>query len=338
MSLDYPYQDAPEKHQSVTIHSHVKWVRSPLPFSLASINCYLLKDGDGWCVVDTGMNGQNSIDTWESIIDTQLDGKPITRVIVTHHHPDHIGLAGWFCEKFQVPFYTTELEYYYTRAFYAPKRKDQYWESVKYFDLSAIDKESRDAVLADSTYGELVWEVPSAFHRIEDGESLKIGDFEWQAITTRGHAPEHLSLYCEALDLYISGDQVLPEITSNVSISSTQATANPLKDWFTAHDIVAHRVPDSVLVLPAHQLPFKGLHRRLQAVVDHHKERLEQIESLSLAPIDAQSISRKLFKRELDNFQNFLAVGEVMAHLNWLVAEGRMQVKVENGINQFLKI
>ncbi|MCG8671842.1 MAG: MBL fold metallo-hydrolase [Pseudomonadales bacterium] len=335
MSLTFPFTEAPENHQVVTIHPHVKWVRSPLPFSLAHINCYLLKDGDGWCVLDTGMNGKEAISRWEKIIAEGLDGAPITRVISTHHHPDHNGLAGWFCDTYKVPFYTTEAEYYYTRTFYAPKRSERYWESAEYFDRTGINEESKEALLADSNYSHMVTEVPGAFHRVVDGDRLKIGDYEWEAITTRGHSPEHLSLYCEALDMMLSGDQVLPAITSNVSISPTQAYANPLKDWFDAHDKVKARIPDSVLVLPAHELPFKGLHQRLQAVVDHHHERLDKIVTLCGTSINPQEITNELFDREMDEFQNFLAVGEVMAHLNWLLNEKRVSVCVENGVYQF---
>lgn len=317
MAISYPLSDAPENYGAVTIHPHVKWVRSPLPFSLAHINCYLLKDGEGWCVVDTGMQGKNAIQTWQNVIKHSLNGESITRVISTHHHPDHIGLAGWFCDQFQIPFYTTEAEYYYTRTFHAPKRQSPYWESVQYFDRTAMREDSKNALLADSNYTHLVAEVPSAFHRLSDGNIIKIGDFHWQVITTRGHSPEHLSLYCEELDMYISGDQVLPEITSNVSVSSTQPKANPLQDWFAAHEKIKNHVPDSVLVLPAHQLPFRGLHHRLQEVIDHHQERLDKILTLCKTPLNTQQLTDLLFDREMDPFQNFLAVGECLAHLNW---------------------
>ena len=135
--------------------------------------------------------------------------------------------------------------------------------------------------------------------------------------------------------MMLSGDQVLPGITSNVSISPTQAYANPLQDWFDAHEKVRRRIPDSVLVLPAHELPFKGLHQRLQAVVDHHHERLDQIVTLCAEKNNPQQITNALFDREMDEFQNFLAVGEVMAHLNWLLKEKRVAVKLEKGVYQF---
>ncbi|MDX1694107.1 MAG: MBL fold metallo-hydrolase [Ketobacteraceae bacterium] len=299
-------------------------MRSPLPFSLDHINCYLIHDGEGWAVVDTGMKGRKAIEQWKAVIADALDGLPITRVISTHHHPDHIGLAGWFCDSFKVPFYTSEAEYFYTRAFHGPKRKEGYWETINYFNLTNMRQSSRDALLGDNNYHQMVWDVPSAFHRLQDGDHFAIGDTIWEVITTRGHAPEHVSLYCESLGLLISGDQVLPEITSNVSITSTQAYADPLQDWFDAHNKIREQVPDGAMVLPAHQLPFRGLHERLDEVVAHHHERLDRIITLCTAPKDPQTLTDELFNKEMDAFQNFLAVGECMAHVNWLLARGKL--------------
>lgn len=335
MGNSYPFSEGPEPGQAISIHPLVKWVRLPLPFSLDHINCYLIRDGEGWCVVDTGMKGDKAIAIWQQLIRDALDGLPVTRVIATHHHPDHIGLAGWFGDTFQVPFYTSEAEYFYTRTFHAPKREERYWESVAYFDLTDMREESKNALLGDNNYHHMVWEVPSAFHRLKDGETVSIGDTQWQVITTRGHSPEHVSLYCAGLDMLVSGDQVLPEITSNVSISSTQAYANPLQDWFDAHQKIRDSVPDSVLILPAHQLPFHGLHDRLDEVVAHHHERLDKILTLSQSPKSAQTLTNKLFERDMDSFQNFLAVGECMAHINWLLEEKRMSRNEVEGVWMF---
>ena len=328
MSLRYPFQQPPGKGEAVTITSDLKWLRSPLPLSLNHINCYLLRDegpqGEpGWCILDTGMNGEAAKQQWLDVIESQLDGEPITRVIVTHHHPDHVGLAGWLCDNYQVPLYATETEYFYTSAFNAEQRAQPYWEVKRYFDQTGISETDRQALLANQDYNHLVSGVPGAFHRIKDGDHIQIGRHSWEAITTRGHAPEHLCLYCREQDILISGDQVLPEITSNVSVTPTQPQANPLQDWMQAHAIMAARVPDSVLILPAHQLPFYGLHERLNAVVDHHNERLDALLALMQHPKTAQQLTRELFDKSLDSFQNFLAVGEVVAHLYYLMEQGR---------------
>ncbi|MBA55034.1 MAG: hypothetical protein CMK89_11320 [Pseudomonadales bacterium] len=337
MSLDcaskhYPFQTPPGQGEAIAINEQVKWLRSPLPLSLNHINCYLLRDEGGWCVVDTGMNGDAARQQWLDVIETQLDGEPITRVIVTHHHPDHVGLAGWLCDTHQVSLYTTEAEYLYTCAMNAASgdgsRNAPYWEVTRYFNQTGISETDRNALLDNKDYNHLVSSVPAAYHRIQDGDRIQIGSQQWEAITTRGHAPEHLCLYCRELDILISGDQVLPEITSNVSVSPTVPEDNPLDDWLQAHDKMATRVPDSVLVLPAHQLPFTGLHGRLQEVIEHHRERLDALLALMDQPNSsqrksAQQLTREMFDKSLEPFQNFLAVGEVVAHLHYLLAEGR---------------
>jgi glyoxylase-like metal-dependent hydrolase (beta-lactamase superfamily II) len=321
MSLYFPFQDVPGSNQSVDITPDIKWIRSPLPMSLNHINCYLLRDENGWCVLDTGMNGEASKQQWLDVIESQLEGESISRVIVTHHHPDHVGLAGWLCDSYNVPLYMTETEYFYTRAFNSESRPEPYWEVTQYFNRTGISQSDRNALLDNKHYNHLVSSAPTSFHQVKDGQILKIGQHQWQAITTRGHAPEHLCLYCAELNILISGDQVLPGITSNVSVSPTLPDANPLRDWFYAHEKVAKQVPDGVTVLPAHQLPFVGLHERLAAVVEHHQERLDVLLNLCEKPGTAQDLTRSLFDRELESFQNFLAVGECVAHLHYLLEQ-----------------
>lgn len=323
MTLHYPFNEPPGKGNAVSINEQVKWLRSPLPLSLNHINCYLLRDGDGWAVVDTGMNGAASRQQWLDVIAAELDGAPLTRVFATHHHPDHVGLSGWLCERYRIPLWMSESEYFHTRAFNAPRR-DPYWEVDQYFVRAGMSLESQQSLYANDDYNHMVSDVPLSYHRVADQDVIRIGDFDWLAITSRGHAPEHLSLYCAELNLYLSGDQLLPKITSNVSVSPTAPTADPLGDWLQAHARIPALVPEDALVLPAHQLPFQGVHTRLQQVVDHHEQRMASLETLCEIPKTAQQLTEQLFDRKLDAFQNFLAVGECLAHLHRMLAEGRV--------------
>lgn len=340
MSLSFPFSQPPGSGDVVEITPDVKWLRSPLPMSLDHINCYLLRDTEkdgvqGWCVVDAGMNGDAARQQWLDVIEGQLPGERISRVIATHHHPDHVGLVGWLCDQFQVPLFMTEGEYFHTVAFNAfnsVSREQPYWEEQQYFDRTGISEADRKVLLANQDYNHLVSPVPSSFHRLRDGMRVKIGCHQWQVITTRGHAPEHLCLYCAEQGILISGDQVLPGITSNVSVSPTQPDDNPLRDWIDAHETVRQRVPDTVLVLPAHQMPFYGLHQRLTAVVDHHRERLDALVDLMSPPKTAQQLTKELFKRELEAFQNFLAVGEVVAHLHYLLEQGLIRRELRGDV------
>jgi len=335
MGLHYPFTDPPGTGNAVSITPDVKWLRSPLPISLGHINCYLLRDGDGWCVLDTGMNGAAARQQWLDVIEAELQGAPLTRVIVTHHHPDHVGLAGWLCDRFRIPLYMSESEYFHSLAFSAPRRSQPYWEVDQYFARAGMSLDSQQSLYANDDYNHMVSEMPASYHRITDGQRVRIGDFEWQAITTRGHAPEHLSLYCRERNLYISGDQLLPKITSNVSVSPVAPEADPLADWLDAHDKLTAIVPDEATVLPAHQLPFTGVHVRAAQVVHHHQQRMDQIHTLCQQPATAQVLTEKLFDRKLDAFQNFLAVGECMAHLHRLLALGRVERTLTEGVFHF---
>lgn len=327
MSLEFPFQNPPKGNQVVDIHADVKWIRQDLPMSLNHINCYLLRDGPGWCVVDAGMNLEPSRKNWLDILEGTLNGATITRVIATHHHPDHIGLAGWLVDSFQARLFTTELEYFYCRTFRAPREEGQiHWSMQELLKRMCIKKESlKHLSKGGNGYGAVVSKLPSTFRQVKDGDVLSIGDHQWTAITTRGHAPEHLSLYCAELNVYISGDQVLPKITSNVSVPSFNPDANPLQDWYESHDKVAACVPDSVLVLPSHELPFEGLHERLKDVLQHHDERLNILLEACDKPNNAQALTDILFDRELDAFANYMAVGECLAHLHLLMERGLVE-------------
>lgn len=332
MTLQYPFSDPPGKGFAITIHDDVKWLRTPLPLSLDHINCYLLRDGDGWAVLDTGMNGEKSRAQWLAVIDAELQGAPLTRVFVTHHHPDHVGLAGWLCDRYNIPLWMSESEYFHARAFNAPKRSRPYWEVEQYFRQTGMSLESQQSLYDNDDYNHVVSEIPEAYHRMADQQHIQIGGRDWLAITSRGHAPEHLSLYCAELNIYLSGDQLLPKITSNVSVSPTAPNADPLGDWLEAHARLPNLLPDDALVLPAHQLPFRGVHTRLREVVEHHEQRMDALLELCSTPQDAQQLTTKLFDRKLDTFQNFLAVGECLAHLHRLLALGKVRRELRQGV------
>lgn len=335
MTLQYPISDTPGKGTTIDIHPDVKWLRTPLPMSLDHINCYLLRDGEGWAVVDTGMNGEASRAQWLEVIEGELKGAPLTRVFVTHHHPDHIGLAGWLCDRYRIPLWMSESEYFHACTFNAPRRREPYWEVAQYFIQSGMSLEHRQSLFENDDYNHVVSALPDAYHRVADQQRIRIGEHEWLAITSRGHAPEHLSLYCAELNLYLSGDQLLPRITSNVSVSPNAPDADPLADWLAAHERLPQLLPDDALVLPAHQRPFRGVHTRLREVVEHHHQRLDRLWGLCDQPQTAQQLTERLFERKLETFQNFLAVGECLAHLHYLLATGRIQRTLCDGVHYF---
>jgi len=206
----------------------VKWQRMPLPFALNHINLWALEDGDGWTLVDTGMKTPQTAATWETILAGPLAGRPIKRVICTHMHPDHVGMAGWLTRRFNCPLWMTRLEYVTCRMLVADTGREAPADGLGFYGAagwSPADLERYKARFGE--FGNMVYTLPDSFHRLSDRDEIVIGQHRWQAVIGRGHSPEHLCLYCPELRVLISGDQVLPKITSNVSVFPTEPAADP---------------------------------------------------------------------------------------------------------------
>jgi glyoxylase-like metal-dependent hydrolase (beta-lactamase superfamily II) len=251
----------------------------------------------------------------------------VKAVLSTHFHPDHIGMAGWLCEKWRVPFFMTQGEYLSGLSFSRMKQEHFSWSSEQHFHRAGYSAQQIDDARANfGGFGPYISPMPTAYRRLEDGQVLTVNDRRWRVIVGRGHSPEHACLYCGELNALISGDQVIPRITSNISVMGGEPEANPLKDWLYSHERFLESLPADALVLPAHNAPFYGLHQRLRQLIEHHEDHLLALEE---ACVDdqptAMALLPVLFKRELDTHQVGLALGECIAHLNYLCQRGQLQ-------------
>ena len=308
----------------------------PLPMALDHINLYLLADHDGWWIIDTGIAVGPTQSLWEQIFTDRLGGKPIKAVLATHYHPDHVGMAGWLCERWQVPFYMTQTEYLSGLAFSRMGSEHFSWSSAQHLQRSGYTPQHiAQARERFSGFGDIIKPMPMAYRRLVDGTNLSINGHHWRVVVGSGHSPEHACLFCETLNILISGDQVIPHITSNVSVMGGEPEANPLKDWLNSHERFLADLPMDALVLPAHNAPFYGLHERLRYLIEHHEDHLQALEeacqdrnptALDLLPV--------LFKRPLDDSQTGLALGECIAHLNYLCQRGQLERNL-NGAGHF---
>ncbi len=266
--LDYPIGKIPGPAQAVKIADGVHWIRMPLPFALDHINLWLLEDGDGWTLVDTGIKLTEIRHLWEKVFEGPMGGRPVKRIIVTHMHPDHFGLAGWLATRFRAPLWMTRLEYLVGRSLALDSWDEMPWEIVDFFIRAGFDGDALEAV-KQSGYGRFSDDVirpPAAFRPIRDTESIRIGNYDWQVVVGRGHSPEQATLHCPALGILIAGDQILPRITPNVSVFAAEPEANPLQAWFASLERF-RELPDDLLVLPSHNEPFLGLHTRIDAIL-----------------------------------------------------------------------
>jgi glyoxylase-like metal-dependent hydrolase (beta-lactamase superfamily II) len=335
--LTYPLgRRGPEAGGLIALAEDVGWARLPIPGSLKHINVWVLEDGDGVALVDTGLNIRACREGWDALFGGPLAGRRVTRIIVTHFHPDHLGLAGWLCERFDVPLWMTRGEWLFGRMLTADVRDEPPREAFSYWRAAGWDEE-RIAVEAAKGWGRfasMVSPIPVSFIRLEEGDGLNIGGRSWRVVTGNGHCPEHACLIGEAAGLIIAGDQVLPRITSNVSLSLSEPEADPLGDWLASIDKL-RSLPDSLLVLPSHGEPFTGLHARLDALAHGHADRLDALHAKLSEPCRAVDCFGTLFARQIDDNMLGLATGEAMAHLRRLEVEGRAVRDVRGGVHWY---
>ena len=318
-ALDYVFGDTlPTSGSTLEVAPGVRWVRMGLPFALDHINLWLLEDGDGWTLIDCGIANDATRSAWEQIFKHELQGKPVKRLIVTHCHPDHVGLASWLCERWQIPMWMTVGEYGFARMMAAGLAGADGPAAVPHFRRHGLTDAGQLAQLEGrkNYYPTLVPSMPLSFNRLESNQPVQIGAHAWQVIIGQGHSPEHAALYCQTLGVLISGDMVLPRISTNTSVFAIEPEANAVSQYLSSLEKFLPLDPHT-LVLPSHGKPFRGLHERIQQLQNHHADRLAEVLQACATPQSAADIVPIMFKRALDMHQLSFALGEALAHLHW---------------------
>lgn len=335
--LSYPFAEAPQPGTVTQVAPGVMWLRMPLPFSLDHINLWAIREADSWTIVDTGIRTNDTLRAWTQLFAGALGDVPVGRVICTHMHPDHIGLAGWLTRRFGARLWTTRLEYLTCRLLVADTGRAAPAEALTFYKATGWpDAELELYKGRFGDFGRMIHEMPDSYRRVSDGEVLDIGGYRWRAIVGRGHSPEHLCLHCADLGIFISGDQVLPKISSNVSVFPTEPDADPLGEWMESLERLQLLVPDEVLVLPAHNLPFRGLHHRLEHLRRSHERSLDRLRDALTEPRRVLDVFSPLYRRTIDSKQLGLATGEALAHLNYLIARGQaLRTRDADGIDWY---
>jgi glyoxylase-like metal-dependent hydrolase (beta-lactamase superfamily II) len=327
--LTYRFEDrVPRPGQVTELADGVFWIRMPMGGRLDHINVWILRDGGGWTVVDTGIPTDTVKQHWRAIFENHLDGLPVTRVIATHLHTDHTGLAGWITREWDCELWMSRADFYMCKVMAADGPSDVPEDAIRFYRRAGFTEERLDRYRQRfGNFGANIAPLPAGYRRISDGQYLEIGDREWRVLIGHGHAPEHVCLYCPALKLIIGGDQLLPKITPNVSVQPSEPHANPLKDWITSCGRFRELLPPNLLVLPAHESLYEGVHERLTALIDWHEVALEKLYDLCETPQRAVDVFPALFKSEINEGSFFPATGESLAHLHcalerrWLTVE-----------------
>jgi len=326
----FPVAEPPAFGQPVAVAPGILWLRFALPFALNHVNIYLIEDGDGWAVLDAGINDARSRGWWTALLSGPLRQRRPTRLIVTHFHPDHVGLAGWLAEKCQIELVMSRTEYLTARFHRSFGDDAEIAAHRRFYRACGLDEPSIAALLErDLGYRWLTTDLPHAYRRIAAGDTLAIGGRRFEVLTGGGHALEQVMLLCRDERLFLAADQVLAKISPNVSVWPHEPEADPLGDYLGSLARLAEQVPDDACVLPAHNLPFHGLHARIGELAAHHAQRCQDIlAACGAAPLLLAEIVPLLFPRRLDAHQTSFAFGEALAHVNYMLARSLMRVDI----------
>ncbi|WP_106746337.1 MBL fold metallo-hydrolase [Yoonia maritima] len=323
--IRYPFDVPPEQGEAITVAPGVLWMRLPLPMALDHVNVYALDDGDSWTVIDTGFASHSSRKIWQNLLDGPLAGKPVGRVVVTHHHPDHVGLAGWFIAN-GASLSMPRTGWLMARMLTLDVQEVTPDETLAFYKRAGMEPAEfeRRATERPFNFFDCVTPLPLGYHRLIDGETIQMGGRTWDIRMGDGHAPEHATFWSRDDNLVIGGDQLLPSISANLGVYPTEPEADPVGDWLASCEKLAPFAKDDQLVLGGHKLPFTGLPLRLDQMIGNHHSALSRLRKHLAEPRSAAECFPPLFKRSIGPTEYGLALVEAVAHVNHLHQNGQV--------------
>ena len=337
--LDYPHAAPPPPGETRELAPGVHWLRMPLPFALDHINLWLLEDGDRLVIVDCGFAADATRGLWQQHFDRFFAGRGVSCIVATHLHPDHAGNAGWLMSRFGAPLVMSQADFLMAHAW-----RD---EAAGYSTAALSAHLARHGLAGErlealakrgNAFRRATPDFPVSYRRMMEGDELAIGGRRWRVIMGYGHAPEHASLYCPEIGVMISGDMLLPRISTNISVNQVDPDADPLRLFLESLRRLAAPAAADTLVLPSHGLPFRGMRERVAQLEEHHRLRLGELEDVCGEPKSAADVIGTLFRRELDDHQTFFAMGEAIAHLNYLMHDGVLRrIPGADGLVRFVR-
>jgi glyoxylase-like metal-dependent hydrolase (beta-lactamase superfamily II) len=325
--LDFPHQAPPGVGQTIEVAPGILWARMALPFLLDHVNLYFIDDGDGWTLIDTGIGDKATLAAWQPLLGSVLADRPLTRIVATHFHPDHVGAAGFLLKHFDVPLYMSATEYLSCLNLHLDPGALEAEHYRRFYLEHGLDAVTTQAVVTGGHhYLRLLSGLPPTYHRVVAGDVLRIGGREFEALTGGGHSPEQIMLVCHADRIFLSADQVLAKISPNISVQAVDPEGDPLGMYVRSLTALRRNIGPDVLVLPGHNLPFYGVQRRIDGLIAHHESRCDRIlRACATEPRSAAELVPFVFTRKLDPHQMGFAFGEVLAHVNYMLRLGRLK-------------
>ena len=317
-AIHFPFSNPPAEGEACVVAPGILWMRLPLPMALDHVNIYALEDGPGWAIVDTGMKSRRGAALWENLLQGPLQGRPVTRVILTHHHPDHVGMAGWLQERGAV-LHATRTAWLYARMLTLDEQPRTTPQALQFWARAGLSAE-RLAIRADErpfNFADVVHPMPQGFARMAEGDVLHLAGRDWVVRFGQGHAPDHATLWADGIVL--GGDQLLPGISANIGVYPTEPEADPLTEWLDTCASFQPFAREDDLILPGHKLPFTGLPFRLEQMIANHVQALDRLLDHLATPRTAVECFPVLFKRPIGPAEEGLALVEAVAHLNCLL-------------------
>jgi glyoxylase-like metal-dependent hydrolase (beta-lactamase superfamily II) len=323
-AIETPFAAAPAEGEATEVAPGILWIRLPLPMALDHVNVYALDDGDGWTLIDTGLMSRRVKAAWARLLAGPLAGRPVRRVVLTHHHPDHVGLAGWFQAERGAAIWASRTSWLFARMLTLDVQPLPTPEALAFWRGAGMPAQMLAARAAERpfNFADVVAPMAPGFTRLAEGDTLAAGGRTWDVRLGQGHAPDHLTLWSREDALVLGGDQLLPGISPNLGVYPTEPMADPVADWLESCARLALHARDDQLVLPGHRLPYRGLPLRLRQLAENHQSALARLADHLDRPRTAVECFAPLFRREIGPGEYGLALAEAAAHLNHLLLRG----------------
>ncbi len=326
--LDFPHPPPQSRAELVDITAEIKWLRMPMPYDLDHVNIYLIRAEEGWVIVDTGMDTTETRSIWEEVFAGPLRGEKVAGIFCTHFHVDHMGLAGYLAERWRAPLLASYQEYFSLRG-WPTNLKEVPWQHAEFFKQAGFPAEKLAQVLTMFHFSDYISPPPPSFIRLREGCRFPFGGGDWQVIIGQGHSPEPALLFSSGQKILVSGDQLLPRITTNISVSAVNPEDEPLSRWFASLDRLSE-MPDDTLVLPGHGLPFRSVKTRVTELFTHHERKFAVIlDTCAGQDFSVYELVRTFYPNPLSEFDMQLAMGECLAHVRYLLVRGQLSAKLD---------